>query len=230
MYGILNGKVIRYKLQSKYNFNDLDTPIEELKTSENDRTRLAKEIVINSDGTKLFVKVNYISFGNDLILQYNLSVPFSLNSASLVDQFEVFYAFSGLQISSDDKTIFLMQNRGRNIFGYRFVDSEKISSLKHNPEYSMSSTQSSTSYPYTISKTGRSILLNPIINQTTIRKLRRLLIDEEWKLNTVKTFNIESEIEFDSFNKIIRFYDDIEKIIYISTNANGKFELLRYKI
>lgn len=231
MYAISNSKVIRYKFNKKYEFQENSTHNEELETSENGRSKNAKEVVINSDGTKLFVKVSFVSFGSDLILQYNLPTPYSLNNAELVDQFEVFYAYAGLEISSDDKTIYLMSNKGRDIVGYRFKDIDKVSTLEVNSDYTLSSIGAPYKHPYTIAKSGNSLLYNPIPNHSTVRLLKRYEIAEKWKLKPLKYLsNSESEIELDNSNKIIHYYDDLERILFFSSSENNKFQLYKYKI
>jgi hypothetical protein len=234
MYGVIDSKVVRYKLDNKYNFNNILGHFEELTTSENGRSKLAKEVVINSNGTKLFVKVSYISLGSDLILQYNLPTPYSLINAELVDQFEVFYAYAGLQIASDDKTIYLMSNKGQSIIGYRFKNLELISSLEIDSDYTLPTIGAPYKMPYIISKSGNSFLYNRIPNQTNFRKLERYLVPEKWKLKPLKylflAVEIESEIIFDNINKIIHYYDDDDKIMFFSATEDNKFKLYKYKI
>ena len=231
MYSVADGKIVHYDLSDKYNLENLNTP-QELEIIANGSTRLAKDVIISSDGTTLFAKVKYVNFGNDLLLQYNLPTPYSLESAELVSQTEVFYAYNYFNISTDDETLYLMRNpapnQGIKIIGYRFGTPNDISTISADNEYSSPWIGYPNSFlPYVISKDGNSVLRSPVVGSSRI--LERYEVSEPWKLSTMNS-NAESELSHNfSDNGIVEFYDEEEQVIFLSTNEQGIYKLHKYE-
>lgn len=109
LYMVINGQIQHFALPAPYDLSNISTPDEILiLDSSQGGSSVAEDVVVNQDGTILYVQADRSgSFNNDYLQQYNLSNPYSINNVSYVDRYEVNYKYNKIEISGDDSRLFI---------------------------------------------------------------------------------------------------------------------------
>jgi len=229
MFAISDGKVVHQELNEKYNLNNV-VLTEEFQPLLNGTTEKdAQDVVINSTGSTLFVRIKGTSFGNDWWYQYNLNSVYSISNPIFTDSIDWFYVRDEMQLSKNDTKIYFANYcngsagcGGKRIWEYSFNNNFTISEvdfIQHSNAYGYNG----AAFDYAIGTEGQSVILS----RDGI--IERYLIESDWDISTMSTEIESSKDPMLSSNGKIEFYDEVNQVFFISTIANGVYKLHKYE-
>lgn len=233
LYMSIAGEIHHYILPAPFDLSNINTPDETLQLNASQGgSSLAEDVVVNQDGTIMYVQADASgNFNNDYLQQYTLNNAYSINSVSYIDRTEVNYKYNKIEISDDNTKLYIAYHDFfstiyREIREFQFATANDITTIgviNSTPQIYENGQSGGVSYDIIDDLNSIYVTDNPATGLT-----KKFIMTIPGDISSIDTEQPQSSINLNAGERIIKVVGNEERFFTI-VNSGGTFQINEYE-